>query len=154
MGEHLREQFANRRQQIVEAGEGELRETLGIYRVICTDDGSHPSRECAELHLSYSPDDLAMFETLAFEAEDLETANNFLHLYDADRLGYGKSRRNRRGDSTHAQDVIKRRDLGDALWRFTCPTCRRDVPIKATKLAEVLHQFGAAGLRTLDISHL
>lgn len=132
----------------------ETRHWFAEVRVTCTDRGGHPSREITRLHYENDPETYAMFAELADGAEDEEQRQNFWNLYEADKLGYAHTRSNRRGDSTKTPDIIPRRDLGTALWRFPCRTCRRDVPISEKKLGPIVRAFALSGLVEIQLEDM
>lgn len=130
-------------------------------RIICTDRGTHPSRELApplEIH-----DDPEWQRIL--HADDQLTADEAEWLYQAERAGHW-TRRAKRGGEVRATKVeigqtqtgsVEIGDPGDGqgfLWRFKCPTCTRDVPMRTKRLNKLLEGYATAGWTTLDISRL
>lgn len=132
-------------------------------RIVCTDGGTHPSRELAPP--MYIRDDPEWREIL--HADEHLTAEEAEWLYQGERVEYWTHRAKRGGDVKASKVEIGQTqfdhvlleigDPGDGqgfLWRFRCPTCRRDVPLRTAKLNPILERFADAGQPTLDITNI
>ncbi len=130
-------------------------------RIVCTDRGTHPSRELAPpLEIHDDPE----WRTILHADEEM-TGEEAEWLYQAERVGYWPSSRvAKRGGQVKTARVefgqtkwgdVEVGDPGDGqgfLWRFRCPTCRRDVPMRTKRLNAILEGYAAAGRTSADIS--
>lgn len=142
-------------------------------RVVCTDKGTHPSRELGMFHLYDDPGEREwMIEavgvdrgTAQYEYERLTAVANRATA----RQRKAWSRTTERGGSTvfpdrktHDAATSKRPDfnttmrdqVGAQTWRFRCPTCRRDVQLGRPVVLPLIERLAAAGVSRLDVSHL
>lgn len=132
---------------------------LGAVRVVCTDRDTHPSRELAppmEIH------DDPEWRAILHAADEL-SAEEAEWLYQAERAMHWTHRAKRGGDVKAAKVHIGQTQRGDVeigdpgdgqgfLWRFRCPTCRRDLPLRTNRLNRILMGHMKAGLPSFDIS--
>jgi hypothetical protein len=134
---------------------------IGEVRIICTDRKTHPSRELAPpLEIRDDPEWRKILH-----ADGELTGEEAEWLYQNERTLYW-TRRSKRGGEVEATKVeigqtqpdhvdLEIGDPGDGqgfLWRFKCPTCHRDLPLRTNKLNRILESHVKAGLRSLDIS--
>jgi hypothetical protein len=106
-------------------------------RVICTDSGTHPSREIELLSYSADPDPVVDIVRRAGLIRD-------------GKVKFGRQ-------ETGNGSLVSLGDVADprgALWRFVCPTCRRDWPLRDDTLIRVLQPLIAAGRTSVDFSAL
>jgi hypothetical protein len=128
--------------------------TAGQVRIVCTDRGTHPSRELAVMRrLPHWPE----LEEVMRAAPEIGPANATM-LVDWDRTGAIESRNGRRPDGVSAADVEALAPGEDTppRWRLRCPTCRRDVPLRHQQMTRLV-----AGVldsdtpsRPVDVSYL
>jgi hypothetical protein len=121
-------------------------------RIICTDQGTHPSRELALIwHHGEDPELLA-----GLLADDQLSEAEARTVYNWDRTSYLAQRRAARGGYVHGGvvDVGDESDGRGPLWRFRCPTCRRDVQLRDDKMRRLVEGLLAAGRVSVDISQL
>lgn len=129
-------------------------------RVICTDqqfvDGvkvsTHPSREIAVIRWNGTDHEL-----LAVLLADPEVVpEEALALVEWEQTDALAKRSARRGGSVDLADPHERGfvDERGALWRFQCPTCRRDVPMRDSRLRRLVEGLLADGRTSVDLSHL
>ena len=100
-------------------------------RFRCTDKDTHPSRELDRVRLS--PD---------------------TELSATERLGPFTMREGKRsaGRVRLREDPIL--EKGVNMYRFACPTCRRDLQVKYENLIDMMDRLHAAGVSAVDISKL
>lgn len=125
-------------------------------RVVCTDKGTHASRELDVLTLTDDPELLEVLLEGAAAGEYSEAEARAQYEYE--RIN-GTTTRSSKRKGANAAVVARRvsleRDaLTGSLYRFVCPTCRRDVPLSQEKLAVILEHYAHAGRVSFDISLL
>jgi hypothetical protein len=133
----------------------------GQVRVVCTDRETHASRELSPpLELT---DDPKWREILV--ADEQLSEREAEAVYRWERVGHWSRDSRRGGRVQHARVTVGMTQAGDGevgdpgdgrggLWRFRCPTCRRDVPMRDDTLVRLIEGYLAAGRRAVDISCL
>lgn len=121
-------------------------------RVVCTDRDTHPSRELAVLRRRDEIPEIQESVLRQFEEAGLgkEEAAMLYEWEQADSIG---RRSSRRGGYVRLATVAEFSERGP-LWRFRCPTCRRDVPMRGDRLLRLLDGLLAAGRVSVDLSYL
>jgi hypothetical protein len=122
-------------------------------RIVCTDRGTHPSRELAVIHHTRqtrrSPEQLR--EALDANYGGFSMQGQVAFLYTSDDLIYRVGfRPARRGGALMCGEIIDSTD--GRRWRFRCPTCRRDVPMRQERLLRLVRQLIEAGRVSVDLS--
>jgi hypothetical protein len=119
-------------------------------RIICTDKRTHPSRELALFTIR---DDPRWRQALADDPEF--TPAEAAWLYENDRITQVGERRRHGGGAVVSHDAESEPDPGARTrWRFTCPECGRDVPLRDETFRRLLDGVLAAGWRVVDLSDL
>jgi hypothetical protein len=137
-------------------------------RVVCTDKGTHPSRELAVLRLREPEED----PQLLAELRKHNTPERAEELYAVeiidDMLSHERYRRLRRDHGevpapgrgaprAEVREFSKAEDW-PSRWRFRCPTCRRDLQLKYFTAARLVDNIRTAYPETrspsVDISLL
>ncbi len=111
---------------------------MHYVRFICTDKGTHPSREIGVL-VRYSDDD----ETVIAPTDKLAARSNTWRNGRA-------SARVKAPLSHEGKGII----FDDVTWRFRCPTCRREIQWRLGRAIEAVDALIASGASLLDISRL
>lgn len=125
--------------------------TVGQVRIVCTDRGTHASREIALL--VHHGDDRELLDAL--QADPVLAGEPAEQVYRHDRLSYYQTRQARRGGSVHGGAVdAEVDDLDHATWRFRCPTCPRNVPAQADRLLRLVERLLDERVSTVDLTHL
>ncbi len=122
----------------------------GSVRIICTDRRTHPSRLLAEFDVE--EDEPMHLACLASYPGDEAAA---LDAYERWQVRPVTRRGGKRGE-VHAARVDEVVD-GQMRWRLRCPTCRRDVPLRAETLVAVVRQAldrSPTRRSTLELSEL
>ncbi len=129
----------------------------GHVRLVCTDRGTHPSRELAIM--SHRGDDPELLEALLESPEFTEAEARTVYEWDA--LGYGDWLRKR--DRKGAAPVGPRRKITDPQaradeesgprWRFPCPTCRRDIQMTHGTALKLVEGALNLGEHRIDLSY-
>lgn len=134
-------------------------------RIVCTDEGAHPSRELALLIWRGGDPDRTMWEQLRTDGEvDQAEAEIFQQYEKVDVVARRASRRGA-GHGVHVPvfmaRVLERELPADeagvmekrgSLFRFQCRTCRLDVPMRQDRVNQLLAGLAAAGVSTFDLS--
>lgn len=122
-------------------------------RVVCTDRGTHPSRELAVILLRGNETREALGPVLGVGAAE--------RLDAFDRVQAPTVRRTRRGDVVPSAPAEVAQDNGGPLpglraptWRLRCPTCGRDVQRSGDRMRRLVERLADAGVPTVDISAL
>jgi hypothetical protein len=112
------------------------------FRIICTDQGQHPSRELVVL-VPEAP--FGIGGAWVGDADELGTRwKDWVPLAD----------RNSTGHLVSAKPDWAAVGDGEHAWRFRCPSCKRDVPINDQRLSEIVMGFIDRGVPQLDISRI
>jgi hypothetical protein len=109
------------------------------FRVVCTDKGAHPSRELA----IFAP--IPPYNDAGVWVGDAADTGLAWDEWDMN------IERNATGVVVYGRTLRSTTDAG-TLWRFKCPTCRRDLPLRDTDLGCIVLAFVGAGHQSLDIS--
>lgn len=130
-----------------------------LVRMICTDGGTHPSRELGSLALVEPEPEV--YEVLRAEAGPEFTPQEVEALHEYERLSSMGSRltareRHRPG---RAQPMAPRDnrlvdEVGHQTWHFACPTCGRDTEMGRNTTIKLVEGLARAGESRCDISHL
>jgi hypothetical protein len=134
-------------------------------RIVCTDKGTHPSRELAVLRSDPAPDDPRLLAELRQEHAPDQAEDIYLGEMLGDLLRHDRSGLRRRDHGVPTGGLERRTDVRDhsqdffvPRWRFRCPTCRRDVQLRhdaAIVLVEkILAAYPETRLPAVDISLL
>lgn len=139
-------------------------------RVICTDRDTHPNREVGLLTVMIGDYDPEYRKRL--EADEELSAEQARFLYDEQRVQYIRDREARRGGRVEGVRVnfsgrrnnaeINDPNYADpddlyargSLWRFVCPTCRRDVVMRGDRIRKLVDGLIHAGRVSVDLSYL
>lgn len=100
----------------------------GWVRVVCTDKGTHPSRELALLldrGTAYDPE----WQTALF-ADPALTADEAAWLVEHEQIDATGERTAARGGVVRCGSVEDAASEDHDKWRMKCPTCRRDVQLR------------------------
>lgn len=136
-----------------------------IYAVLvkCTDRRQHPSRELAALAF-YDRGGDELRATLEENSAHLDARTIEWIVANDMRIWFYQDRDSHRGDQVklsqpeHIPGGIHRGDAVKKIWRFECPTCRRDVPLGNRKLTTILDGLveaqGDTPVISLDVSYL
>lgn len=126
-------------------------------RVVCTDRDTHPSRELATiLRTSDDPEFLDALLREDLTADEAQWVHdNGLMVYVERSARRGGSVRPTRVEHGFTMDADPEQINGrGVLWRFQCPTCKRDVPMREHTLRRLVDGVIAAGHVVVDISRL
>lgn len=139
----------------------------GRVRFVCTDRGSHPSRELAEVHVDErGAEGTGELERLRATMPEEEAQDEFLVLHINAMIAQEHSGMRRRHHGEFPKEGVPPRSFVSATppgqpwkrWRFKCPTCGRDVQLRHATLAGVLQKvieaFPDTPVPRVDISHL
>ena len=115
----------------------------GSFEILfrCTDRDSHSSRVLDRVGLK---PDTGKPDTLTADEWDMTRLTTFI-WHDTKRGG------GIRNGTPHGELLLEE---GVYVWRFHCPTCRRDLQVKYGTLIRVMNQLHAAGVSSVDISKL
>jgi hypothetical protein len=137
-------------------------------RVVCTDRGTHPSREIAVLRLREPEENPGLLAQLrshltAERAEKLYAVEILDQTIRPDRSGlrrrdHGQEPEPGEGGSRGRVKEMYRTEEELSRWRFRCPTCRRDLQLKHPTAARLIDRICTAypdvPLPAVDISLL
>lgn len=150
---------------------------MNTVRIVCTDKGTHPSRELA--YVRHYGEDLEWLKVLRSEEplQDLlgmdlpplsDREAQWVHDIErvmphgrlARRGGYVDTSRVEFGFTNPDVEYIgvawldSEPDRRGQLWRFQCPTCKRDTPMRDATVRRLVEGILAAGRVVVDLSRL
>lgn len=107
-------------------------------RLICTDKGTHPSREIGVLTRHSDDDDDVVAPTDKLSWRSNAWRNGRASARVKDRLSH------------EGKGVI----FDDVTWRLRCPTCRREIQWRLGRAIEIVDTLVDSGVSLLDVSRL